>query len=78
MINFTFFLIEKILLDFYTLKKRRNSRLIQVPCLLAIWGPNTVEQPEHLRVSVAQLRKKIDTESTPQLHHYRTLPGAPL
>ena len=35
--------------------------------LLAIWGPNSLEQPEHLRVLVAQLRKKIETESTP---HY--------
>ena len=35
--------------------------------LLAIWGPNSVEQPEHLRVLVAQLRKKIDAEGTP---HY--------
>jgi two-component system, OmpR family, KDP operon response regulator KdpE len=35
--------------------------------LLAIWGANSVEQPEHLRVLVAQLRKKIDTENTP---HY--------
>jgi len=35
--------------------------------LLAIWGPNSLEQPEHLRVLVAQLRKKIDTEGTP---HY--------
>jgi two-component system KDP operon response regulator KdpE len=35
--------------------------------LLGIWGPNSVEQPEHLRVLVAQLRKKIDAESTP---HY--------
>jgi two-component system, OmpR family, KDP operon response regulator KdpE len=35
--------------------------------LLAIWGPNSVEQPEHLRVLVAQLRKKIDSEGTP---HY--------
>jgi two-component system KDP operon response regulator KdpE len=35
--------------------------------LLAIWGSNSVEQSEHLRVLVAQLRKKIDTESTP---HY--------
>ena len=34
--------------------------------LLAIWGANSVEQPEHLRVLVAQLRKKIDTESTPR------------
>ena len=35
--------------------------------LLAVWGPNSLEQPEHLRVLVAQLRKKIETESTP---HY--------
>jgi two-component system KDP operon response regulator KdpE len=35
--------------------------------LLAIWGANSVEQPEHLRVLVAQLRKKIDAENTP---HY--------
>ena len=35
--------------------------------LLAIWGPNSLEQPEHLRVLVAQLRKKIEAESTP---HY--------
>jgi two-component system, OmpR family, KDP operon response regulator KdpE len=35
--------------------------------LFAIWGPNSLEQPEHLRVLVAQLRKKIDTEGTP---HY--------
>ncbi len=35
--------------------------------LFAIWGPNSLEQPEHLRVLVAQLRKKIETEGTP---HY--------
>jgi two-component system, OmpR family, KDP operon response regulator KdpE len=35
--------------------------------LLAIWGPNSLEQPEHLRVLVGQLRKKIDTADTP---HY--------
>ena len=35
--------------------------------LLAIWGPNSVEQPEHLRVLVAQLRKKIEAEDAP---HY--------
>jgi two-component system KDP operon response regulator KdpE len=29
--------------------------------LLAIWGANSLEQPEHLRVLVGQLRKKIDT-----------------
>ena len=34
--------------------------------LLAIWGPNSLEQPEHLRVLVGQLRKKIDTADTPR------------
>ena len=34
--------------------------------LLAIWGPNSVEQPEHLRVLVGQLRKKIDAADTPR------------
>ncbi len=35
--------------------------------LFAIWGPNSLEQPEHLRVLVAQLRKKIEPEEAP---HY--------
>jgi two-component system KDP operon response regulator KdpE len=35
--------------------------------LLAIWGPNSLEQPEHLRVLVGQLRKKIDAGDPP---HY--------
>jgi two-component system KDP operon response regulator KdpE len=34
--------------------------------LLAIWGPNSLEQPEHLRVLVGQLRKKIDAMDTPR------------
>ena len=34
--------------------------------LLAIWGPNSLEQPEHLRVLVGQLRKKIDSTETPR------------
>jgi two-component system, OmpR family, KDP operon response regulator KdpE len=34
--------------------------------LLAIWGPNSLEQPEHLRVLVGQLRKKIDATDTPR------------
>jgi len=28
--------------------------------LRAIWGPNAVGQPEHLRVLIAALRKKIE------------------
>ncbi len=34
--------------------------------LFAIWGPNSLEQPEHLRVLVGQLRKKIDPSETPR------------
>jgi two-component system, OmpR family, KDP operon response regulator KdpE len=30
--------------------------------LKAVWGPNAVDQPEHLWVLVAQLRKKIERE----------------
>ena len=30
--------------------------------LKAIWGPNAVDQPEHLRVLIAALRKKIEAE----------------
>jgi two-component system KDP operon response regulator KdpE len=30
--------------------------------LRAIWGPNAVDQPEHLRVLVAALRKKIEPD----------------
>ena len=34
--------------------------------LKAIWGPNAVDQPEHLRVLIGALRKKIETNpSTP-------------
>jgi two-component system KDP operon response regulator KdpE len=35
--------------------------------LKAIWGPNAVDQPEHLRVLVGALRRKIETNpSSPQ------------
>ena len=30
--------------------------------LKAVWGPNAVDQPEHLWVLMAQLRKKIEPE----------------
>ena len=32
--------------------------------LKAIWGPNAVEQPEHLWTLIAQLRKKIEPDPT--------------
>jgi len=35
--------------------------------LAAVWGPNSVEQPEYLRVFVGHLRKKLETdESAPR------------
>jgi two-component system KDP operon response regulator KdpE len=30
--------------------------------LKAIWGPNAVDQPEHLRVLMGQLRKKLEPD----------------
>jgi two-component system, OmpR family, KDP operon response regulator KdpE len=47
---------------------RHAERVVTHRALLrAIWGSNSVQQPEHLRVLVAQLRKKIETENAP---HY--------
>jgi two-component system, OmpR family, KDP operon response regulator KdpE len=47
---------------------RNAGRVVTHRKLLnAIWGPNSVEQPEHLRVLVGQLRKKVETENAP---HY--------
>src|SRR5450432_268513 len=44
---------------------RHAGRVVTHRALLfAIWGPNSLEQPEHLRVLVAQLRKKLESEET--------------
>ena len=32
--------------------------------LAAVWGPNSVEQPEYLRVFVGQLRKKLEVDDS--------------
>jgi two-component system KDP operon response regulator KdpE len=54
--------------ELLTYLARRAGRVVTHRVLLsAIWGPNAVEQPEHLRVLVGQLRKKIESEDTP---HY--------
>jgi two-component system KDP operon response regulator KdpE len=34
--------------------------------LSAVWGANSVEQPEYLRVFVGQLRKKLEDDSSPK------------
>lgn len=44
--------------------------------LKAIWGPNAVDQPEHLRVLIGSLRKKIEADpSAPQFIHTETWVG---
>jgi two-component system KDP operon response regulator KdpE len=47
---------------------RRPGKVVTHRTLLAaIWGPNSTEQPEYLRVFVGQLRKKIEADpSTPK------------
>ena len=51
--------------------------------LAAVWGANSVEQPEYLRVFIGQLRKKIEPEATAPRYlltepwiGYRFEPGA--
>jgi two-component system KDP operon response regulator KdpE len=42
---------------------RRTGKVVTQRTLLgAIWGPDSTEQPEYLRVFVGQLRKKIETD----------------
>jgi two-component system, OmpR family, KDP operon response regulator KdpE len=42
--------------------RNRDRVLTHRVILKAIWGPNAVDQPEHLWVLVAQLRKKIEVD----------------
>jgi two-component system KDP operon response regulator KdpE len=44
------------------LAKHPGKVITQRTLLAAIWGPNSVEQPEYLRVFVGHLRKKIETD----------------
>lgn len=42
---------------------RRSGKVVTHRALLAaVWGPNSTEQPEYLRVFVGQLRKKIEAD----------------
>jgi two-component system, OmpR family, KDP operon response regulator KdpE len=43
---------------------RAGQVLTHRTILKAIWGPNAVNQPEHLRVLMGQLRKKIEPDPT--------------
>ena len=44
------------------LAKNADRVLTHRAILKAVWGPNSVDQPEHLWVLVAQLRKKIEPD----------------
>lgn len=46
------------------LAKNHDRVLTHRAILKAVWGPNAVNQPEHLWALVAQLRKKIEPDST--------------
>ena len=50
--------------DLLSLLARNHDRVLTHRAILkALWGPNAVEQPEHLWTLVAQLRKKIEPDS---------------
>jgi two-component system KDP operon response regulator KdpE len=50
-------------LDLLTLLVRNRDRVLTHRAILkAIWGPNAIEQPEHLWTLVAQLRRKIEPD----------------
>jgi two-component system, OmpR family, KDP operon response regulator KdpE len=49
--------------ELLSLLARNHDRVMTHRAILkAIWGPNAVEQPEHLWTLVAQLRKKIEPD----------------
>jgi two-component system KDP operon response regulator KdpE len=49
--------------ELLSLLARNHDRVLTHRTILkAIWGPNAVEQPEHLWTLVAQLRKKIEID----------------
>ncbi len=49
--------------ELLSLLARNQDRVLTHRVILkAIWGPNAVEQPEHLWTLVAQLRKKIEVD----------------
>jgi two-component system KDP operon response regulator KdpE len=52
------------------LARRPGKVVAHRPLLRAVWGPNSTEQPEYLRVFIGQLRKKIEIEaSSPRYLH---------
>jgi two-component system KDP operon response regulator KdpE len=51
--------------ELLSLLARNHDRVLTHRAILkSVWGPNAVEQPEHLWTLVAQLRKKIEPDPT--------------
>ena len=51
--------------DLLVLLARRAGQVVTHRAILkAMWGPNAVDQPEHLRVLMGQLRKKLEPDPT--------------
>jgi two-component system KDP operon response regulator KdpE len=51
--------------DLLSLLARNHDRVLTHRAILkAVWGTNAVEQPEHLWTLIAQLRKKIEPDSS--------------
>jgi two-component system KDP operon response regulator KdpE len=49
--------------DLLSLLARNHDRVLTHRAILkAIWGPNAVEQPEHLWTLIAQLRRKVEPD----------------
>jgi two-component system KDP operon response regulator KdpE len=49
--------------ELLSLLARQHDRVLTHRAILkAVWGPNAVEQPEHLWTLVAQLRKKVEPD----------------
>ncbi|HEY6252448.1 MAG TPA: response regulator transcription factor [Candidatus Angelobacter sp.] len=53
--------------DLLVFMARHPEKVLTHSVLLkAIWGPQSIQQPEYLRVFINQLRKKIEPEETPR------------
>ncbi|MDP9159663.1 MAG: response regulator transcription factor [Acidobacteriota bacterium] len=53
--------------DLLVYMARNSGKVITHRAMLShVWGPNSVEQPEYLRVLVGHLRKKLETSEIPE------------
>ena len=66
--------------ELLTLLAQHPGRVLTHRTILkAIWGSHAVDQPEHLRVLVGSLRKKIEPNpSVAQIHPHRAVGRIPI